>query len=66
MTADLLLDSGTTATTPVWTLVDSPIGPLTVVAEGDAITAILFDAHRHPCRPNGSAGNCPGRPRAPC
>lgn len=32
-------------------LLDSPIGPLTVSASGDAITGLYFDAHRHPPRP---------------
>jgi len=27
---------------------DCPIGPLTLVADGGAITALLFDGHRHP------------------
>ena len=37
----------------MWTSVDSPVGPLTVVAHRGAVTAIEFDGHRSPGRPVG-------------
>lgn len=32
-------------------LLDSPVGPLTASAWGEAVTGLYFDAHRHPPRP---------------
>jgi methylated-DNA-[protein]-cysteine S-methyltransferase len=34
-------------------IVDSPIGPLTIVAEGDSISALYMDAQRHAPAPEG-------------
>lgn len=33
------------------TVIESPIGPLTLSASGDALTGLYFEAHRHPPRP---------------
>jgi methylated-DNA-[protein]-cysteine S-methyltransferase len=37
-----------TITTPVrHTVIDSPIGPLTLVSDGEALTAVYMETHRH-------------------
>ncbi len=33
---------------PLHTVIETPVGPVTIAAHHGAVTAVLFDAHRHP------------------
>ncbi len=35
----------------IWTVVDSPVGPLTLVSDGSALCGVYFEDHRQPTSP---------------
>jgi methylated-DNA-[protein]-cysteine S-methyltransferase len=53
--------TSTTTTRRTHVIVDSPIGPLTIVAEDGSISALHMDAQRH--APDAAALGLPGDPR---
>jgi methylated-DNA-[protein]-cysteine S-methyltransferase len=47
---------------PQWVTVGSPVGPLTLVADGDALAGLYMEEHRH--QPGPAAFGSPGDPAA--